>query len=160
MASRSRSLGVAATLALSAAIVVSMNGIGAATPPVDVTSLVLAQGVVSHEFEARATEGTDVVVAQNTFLPGGSSGWHSHPGASVIVVQSGQLTIYRERISGGPCEARTYQAGDSFIERSAYLHNGVNEGTTDTVVVVTFFRVPHGGSARIDQPDPGDCPAS
>jgi quercetin dioxygenase-like cupin family protein len=160
MVSRRASLSVAATLALSAMILASMNGIGAATPPVDATSVVLAQGQVAHEFEARATEGTDIVVAQNTFAPGGQSGWHSHPGATVVVVQSGAITIYRERIAGGECESQTYQAGESFVERAAYEHNGVNEGAIDAVVAVTFFRVPHGGSARIDQPDPGDCPAS
>jgi quercetin dioxygenase-like cupin family protein len=160
MSSRKRSLSVAATLALSAAIIVSMTGIGSATDPTGLTSVVLAQGLVAHEFDANAAEGTDVVVSQNTFEAGGSSGWHSHPGASVIVVQSGQITIYRERLSGGPCLSQTYQAGDAFVERAAYEHNGVNEGTTEAVLTVTFFRVPHGGSARIDQPDPGDCPAT
>jgi quercetin dioxygenase-like cupin family protein len=160
MASGRRWLSVAATLAVSAVVVASASGIGAATPAVDATSVLLAQGQVEHEFEASATEGTDVVVAQNTFQPGGSSGWHSHPGAAVVVVQSGQITIYRERITGGGCQAQTYQAGQTFIERPAYSQNGVNEGETETVVAVTFFRVPHGGSARIDQPDPGDCPTS
>ena len=31
-------------------------------------------------------------------------------------------------------------------------------GSEPFVVAATFFNVPHGGSSRIDQADPGNCP--
>jgi hypothetical protein len=37
------------------------------------------------------------------------------------------------------------------------VHVGRNEGSTDAVLAVDYFRVPPGGSTRIDQPDPGIC---
>ena len=36
--------------------------------------------------------------------------------------------------------------------------NGVNYGTESAVLAVTFFNVRHGGSARIERTDPGNCP--
>jgi quercetin dioxygenase-like cupin family protein len=159
MAARRSSLKIlAAGAVLAVGIVAFGSGVGTATPPINATSVLLAQGVVAHDFKARAVEGTDIVVAQNTFQAGGSSGWHSHPGTTVVTVQTGQITIHKELLGGGPCVVHTYSAGQTFVERPSYEINGVNEGTTETVAVVTFFRVPHGGSARIDQPDPGDCP--
>jgi quercetin dioxygenase-like cupin family protein len=154
-----KSLGVAVAVA-AIAVVVFASGIGLATSPVNATSELLAQGLV-HDFtrELRAPEGTDVVTAKNTFDPGGYSGWHSHPGGVVGVVQTGELTLYREPVGGGDCRSHTYQAGDVFFERAANMYNGVNTGSVTAVAVVTFFNVPHGGSARIDRPDPGDCPS-
>ena len=38
---------------------------------------------------------TDVHVIENVIAPGGSFGWHSHPGPSIVVVKSGTLTLYR-----------------------------------------------------------------
>ena len=132
---------------------------GLATPPVGSTTVMIASGqqVVDSE-KIKSREGTDVVVVQNTFVPGGSSGWHSHPGVAVIVVQSGAITLYRERIGGGECRTHTYTAGQTFLEFPKNMQNGVNQGSVNAVVAVTFFQVPHLGLARIDQPDPGDCP--
>jgi hypothetical protein len=36
--------------------------------------------------------------------------------------------------------------------------NAVNNGNVPTVLAVTFFDVPHGGSSRIERTNPGDCP--
>jgi quercetin dioxygenase-like cupin family protein len=153
-------LGSAIAIAIaSITVVVFTSGIGLATDPVNLTSELIAQGQVRFSAELRAVAGTDVVVAKNTSAPGGSSGWHSHPGGVVIVVQTGELTLYKESVGGGSCQVHTYHAGDVFFERRTNMQNGVNTGTTTTVVTATFFNVPHGGSARIDRADPGDCPS-
>ena len=156
-----RSVGsVLAALAVGLTIaVVSSSGVSASTG-VGVLSEVLAQGQGGPSVEISSPAGTDVVVAKNTFSPGGSSGWHAHPGISVLVVESGELTLYREPLGGGKCTEKTLSAGDTFFERPSKMQNGVNKGATDAVVFVTFFNVPHAGSARIDLPDPGDCPTS
>jgi quercetin dioxygenase-like cupin family protein len=100
--------------------------------------------------------GTDVAMAQITVVPGGSSGWHSHPGGAIIIVKRGALTVYRA--IGSQCQTATYSAGQAFIERRGEVDQVVNTGTVPYVLLVTFPRVPQGESARIDQPDPGTCP--
>jgi hypothetical protein len=37
---------------------------------------------------------SDLHVLQNTIAPGGSFGWHSHPGPSLVIVKSGTATFY------------------------------------------------------------------
>jgi len=136
-----------------------LAGVALATSGVGVTGLLIAQGQTAAGTRTHIPKGQDVVMVQNTFVPGGYSGWHTHPGLAVVVVQSGQIKLYRERVGGGPCRATTYHAGQVFYERHNIAQNGVNNGTIDTVVGVTFFNVPHGvpGAFRIDQPNPGNC---
>jgi quercetin dioxygenase-like cupin family protein len=100
--------------------------------------------------------GTDIAMAQITVNPGGSSGWHSHPGGAIIIVQAGTLTTYRS--VGRKCESTTYTAGQAFIERPGEVDQVLNIGSVPYVLYVTFPRVPPGGSTRTDQPDPGTCP--
>jgi len=100
--------------------------------------------------------GTDIVVSQITVIPEGSSGWHSHPGGAIIVIHQGNLTVYKS--VGSQCQIFTYWAGQAFIERPGEVDDVVNTGAIPYVLYVTFPRVPSGGSARIDVPDPGTCP--
>ena len=37
---------------------------------------------------------SDAIVQQVTIAPGGSTGWHSHPGPAIVIVKSGSLTLY------------------------------------------------------------------
>src|SRR6266480_4620114 len=39
---------------------------------------------------------SDLYVTQHTFQPGGQTGWHSHPGPSLITVVEGTLTVYHD----------------------------------------------------------------
>jgi len=127
-----------------------------ATPPSGLTNVPLARGTDLSDGTLVFQEGTDVVMAQITVVPGGSSGWHSHPGGAVVVIKQGSLTVNRS--SGSQCQSTTYSAGQAFIERPGEVDDVVNTGTTPYVLYVTFPRVPQGSSARIDQADPGTCP--
>lgn len=129
---------------------------GTATSGSNVTSLMLGRGTDQSEGTLPIQEGLDVVVVQNVFAPGGASGWHSHPGGAIIVVEQGQLTDYQS--VGSQCEVTTYTAGQTFIERPGDIQDTVNNGSVPTLTIVTFPGVPVGGSPRIDQPDPGTCP--
>ena len=142
---------------------------GAATPPSGLTNVTLARGTAQSHGTIPLQFGTDVVMSQITVNPGGSSGWHSHPGGAIIVVAQGTLTVYHasgddSHSQGGDdwhsqrCESTTYSAGQAFIERPGEVDQVINNGTTPYVLFVTFPRVPQGGSARIDAPDPGTCP--
>src|SRR5229473_2244682 len=129
---------------------------GAATPAVNTTSTPLARGTDLSPGTIPFDQGTDVVLTMVSIGPGGSTGWHLHPGGAIVVVKSGNVTLYRS--VGSQCETTVYTAGQAFIERPGELHDAVNTGTTMAVVYVTFPSVPVGGAARIDAPDPGSCP--
>jgi len=132
------------------------GGIALATPPSSLVNILLARGTDASEGTLPIQMGTDVVMSQITVEPGGSSGWHSHPGGAIIVVKQGTPTLYRA--IGSQCRSITYSAGDAFIERPGEVDDVLNAGSAPYVLYVTFPRVPPGGSARIDEPDPGTCP--
>jgi len=100
-----------------------------------------------------AMPGTNTVVADFTFGPNSSSGWHTHPGKTLVTVKAGTFTVYHAK----GCDPTVYGPGDAFVELPSTVHVGRNE--TDGVVElgVVFFGVPIGGSARVDQPQPARC---
>ena len=51
------------------------------------------------EFEAKVF--SDLYVVHNKIVPGGYTGWHSHPGISFVRVRSGTATKYHERAPAG-----------------------------------------------------------
>jgi quercetin dioxygenase-like cupin family protein len=126
-----------------------------ATPPSALVNILLARGTDVSDGTIPIQVGTDILMAQITVDPGGSSGWHSHPGGAIIVVKQGTPTVYRS--IGSQCQSTTYSAGQAFIERPGEVDDVLNAGTAPYVLYVTFPRVPPGGSARIDEPDPGNC---
>ena len=129
----------------------------AATPPTGgFTNVPLARGTNVSDGTIPLQAGTDVAMAQITVEPGGSSGWHSHPGGAIIVVKQGSLTVYSP--VGPKCETTTYSAGQVFIERPGEVDDVLNAGTIPYVLFVTFPRVPQGDPARTDESDPGTCP--
>jgi quercetin dioxygenase-like cupin family protein len=132
------------------------GGIALATPATGLVNILLARGTDTSEGTLPIKMGTDVVMAQITVDPGGSSGWHSHPGGAIIVVKQGTPTLYRA--IGSQCQSTTYGPGDAFIEQPGEVDDVLNAGAAPYVLYVTFPRVPPGGSARIDEPDPGTCP--
>jgi quercetin dioxygenase-like cupin family protein len=86
---------------------------GGATPPSGLTNIPLARGTNTTDGSIPLKAGSDVALAQITVNPGGSSGWHSHPGGAIVVVQQGSLTVYES--VGSKCETTTYTAGQAFI---------------------------------------------
>ena len=154
-----------------AGLLVSVNAVpGAATPPSPppiFKSELLGRGTyMSHE-TLPLRKGLDIVVSRITVQPGGTSGWHSHPGGAIVVVQQGEITIYApadkggdeqgqnqsDQEGGGPfphCVITKYKAGQSFVESPGAVVDAVNTGTIDFILLVTFPGVPVGGASRID----------
>lgn len=95
-------------------------------------------------------------VQNNTWLPGASTGWHSHPGHSLIIVTSGTLTDYES--SDQNCAPTIYKQGMAFVDPGGdHVHNIVNEtGTTATNIAVQL--IPAGAQRRVDAPQPANCP--
>ena len=93
---------------------------------------------------------SDLYITQNTFEPGGQSGWHTHPGPSLITVTEGTITAYED-----DCTSTTYNAGESFTDIGCGdVHDLVNESGTEAKTIAVQI-VPHGATRRIDASDPG-----
>jgi quercetin dioxygenase-like cupin family protein len=136
-----------------------------ATPPIGVTTLPLGSGRFDQidtkvktgawKAEIRTKGASDFHVLQNTIIPGGTFGWHSHPGPSLVIVKSGTATFY---MGDDPtCTPHVVPAGSGFVDAGGDVHVVRNEGSVDLVTVVASL-VPAGAARRIDEPDPGNCP--
>jgi quercetin dioxygenase-like cupin family protein len=135
-----------------------------ATPPSNVTPTIFGVGTLAR-FDTKGTIGawsarmkttkaSDLHVLSNRIAPGGSFGWHSHPGPSFVIVTSGTATVY---MGADPsCTPHRIRAGSGFVDRGLQTHVVRNEGTEDLVTVVVTF-VPRGAERRIDKPAPGNC---
>ncbi len=155
-------IGGAAFLAGLAALVIGATAL--ATPGVGVTSTLFAVGTfddihaktLSSKWQARIdTKGaTDVHILENRIAPGGTFGWHSHPGPSIVVVKAGALTLYHG--DDPSCTPHVVPAGSGFVDDGGDVHVVRNEGSVDAVVYVTSL-VPKGAGRRIDEPSPGNC---
>ena len=136
---------------------------GVATPPnSEFHSTIVARGTYVDRGTLPLTMGLDIVVSQIVSNPGGSSGWHSHPGGAIAVVGCAgtgchsEVTLYES--VGGHCVITKYTQGQTFLERPGDVVVAINTGTTDTIIYATFPGVPVGGLPRIDRANPGTCP--
>ena len=107
-----------------------------------------------YDVELKSHDNTDVAVANIGIEPGGSSGWHSHPGPVLVVVKSGTITFYRADNPG--CAADVYGPGTSFTEQGGLVANATNQGAEPVVGVATFL-APAGAALRIDAAKPDNC---
>lgn len=110
----------------------------------------------THFWQARIkTKGsTQIYVLENKIAPGGTFGWHSHPGPSLVVVKTGALTLYLA--SDPTCTGHVVSAGHGFVDNGGDVHVVKNEGLVETIVYVTSL-VPEGFARRIDEPQPANC---
>jgi hypothetical protein len=100
---------------------------------------------------------TDVYVVDNKLDPGGTTGWHSHPGPSLILVVAGQVTNYTTEDRN--CAGHSYTAGQGFIDSGGKdEHTLRNNGTTEAETIAVQL-IPHGAPRKIDAPtNPTNCP--
>jgi len=98
---------------------------------------------------------SDLYVVDNKFAAGATTGWHTHPGPSVIFVVAGSITNY---MSNDPsCAPHVYSAGSSFTDPGGdVVHMLRNEGTTTAETIAVQF-IPTGAMRRIDESEPSNC---
>lgn len=103
------------------------------------------------------TKGTsDVYVTRNAIAVGGHSGWHTHPGPSLILVTAGEITAYDG--DDPSCTPTRYRAGEGFVDQGGdHVHLLRNETDAPAETVAIQF-LPKDATRRIDAPAPGNCP--
>jgi quercetin dioxygenase-like cupin family protein len=162
---------VAATVAVGALVAAALIALPArATPSTGVTTTILAKSLFDeihvsgrtntpNVWKAKLkTHGqSDVYVVDNKFEPGGTAGWHSHPGPSLILVVAGTVTNYEG--DDPACTPHTYKAGAGFIDPgSGQVHLLRNE-TNAPAETIAVQLLPNEAPRRIDVPAaPGNCP--
>ena len=140
-----------------------------ATPSSGLTTKILAQSqfgsffAQGHAFPPAwgalmaAYGQTDVYVVDNKIDPGGTTGWHTHAGPSLILVVSGQVTNYTTEDRN--CAGHTYTAGQGFIDGGGTdEHTLRNNGTLEAETIAVQL-IPHGAPRKTDDPtNPTKCP--
>jgi hypothetical protein len=135
--------------------------VASASPAFDVTPLVINRATfepfsvkTDHDspidFQAKAKSDFDIVVRQHTYLPGGYTGWHTHPGPVFITVETGTLTFYE--YDDPTCTPKVVTAGEGYVD-TGHGHIGVND-TDLPAVDVSVILAPVGGGFRAELPAP------
>jgi quercetin dioxygenase-like cupin family protein len=154
--------------ALAALTTVLTAGVLATPPSGQLSSATFARGMfadpvdikfkimVGNEDVIHVPDAHDTVVVSTMYSPGGNTGWHSHPGPTIVLVKTGALTLYSA--DDPMCSGRTYLAGQAFVDPGqGHVHIGVNHSSVNTELWAVFLDVPPGMSPRIDAPAPGNC---
>jgi quercetin dioxygenase-like cupin family protein len=132
------------------------------SPPVNVTPTILARGTFQpfnvrsdpqgpiDDFRAHSTGPIDIIVRQHDYQPGGSTGWHQHPGPIFVTVTKGQLTYYEA--DDPTCTPHVVSAGQGFVD-TGDGHIVRNE-TTQPAQDISVITAPVGGAFRTELPAP------
>ena len=138
-----------------------------ATMASGVTSTTLAQGNVQADLGSMVKTGdwklkldtkgpSTLAVSENRVAPGGTFGWHSHPGPSLVIVKSGTSTFYRG--DDPDCAPEVHATGTAYLDPGGVVHTARNESVTEDLVVIVLRVIPMGAAPRIDEANPGNCP--
>ena len=142
-----------------------------ATPPCGLSTVILALehfpsgslNLMCNEFDQFGWNlktivkgNSDVYIVENTFPPGAHTGWHTHPGPSLVTVTAGTITAYEADAPN--CTPKVYHAGDSFTDLGCGdVHLLRNEGTVCAVTIAVQI-IPAGQPRRKDiTPGPANC---
>ena len=157
-------LTIAATAlgALAAAAIAMVASDSGPAGPSGVHITPLSKGTLASSVHAKAagieitTNGRkDILITKITVDPGGSFGWHSHPGPVLVAVGKGTLTVYDATKHG--CQRSTVTAGDAFIEDGHHVHLARNEGSGPVELNATFLARPGTTEYLKTEPEPPGC---
>jgi quercetin dioxygenase-like cupin family protein len=148
-------------VAVGVTVLALVVGVALATPPKDATTTPITRATLG-KFEAHndgiqvqsERHSADLAIAKVVIEPGGSTGWHHHPGVGPAAVKSGAVTFYDE-----DCEKTVYRAGEGFLESHDDPMLVRNRGNSKAVFYVAFT-IPTSTTEeglRIDDPQPKEC---
>ncbi len=148
-------------VAVGVAVLALVVGTALATLPKGATTTPLTRATLgTFEAEGDGIEvesqrrSADFAIAKVVLEPGGSSGWHHHPGVTLVSVASGTVAEYDKK-----CEKSVYKAGEGFVESNDEVQLVRNKGNVNAVLYATFL-VPTNTTdegLRIDDPKPRNC---
>jgi hypothetical protein len=98
---------------------------------------------------------SDLYVQNNVWTAGGTTGWHTHPGHSLIVVTSGSVTVYEGDDS--KCTPHVYTVGMGFVDAGGDHVHVIRNETGSEARTVAVQLVPAGATRRIDAPANAAC---
>ena len=154
-------VGLLSALVFAVCVVISR-----ASPAVGVTPTLIGRGTYQgfkvkadsnapFDFKAEAKPQIDIVVRTHDYAPGGSTGWHTHPGPVFITVLQGQVTFYE--VDDPTCTPKVVSAGEGYVDtgRGHYGRNETGQPAKDVTVIVAPVGLPFRG----ELPAPGpNCP--
>src|SRR5580765_6407679 len=161
---------------LGAVAVAFYAGNALATDPVNFSGTTLAKAtfgeIDSHVVaepgwqEKIKTHGSsDLYVQQNTWDPTKcdgcipSTGWHTHPGPSLVIVTQGSVTAYDG--DDPTCTPHVYSATgtNSFVDIGSGAVHIIRDESGAVAKTVVVQLIPKAANRRIDvTPAPGNCP--
>ena len=117
---------------------------------------VKAEGNEQLWLSLQETKGlSDMYVQSNVWSPGGNTGWHSHPGHSLIIVTAGSVTDYEAHDPA--CKPHVYKTGMAFVDPGGdHVHILRNEGPVEAKTIAVQL-IPADAARRIEVADPGNC---
>jgi quercetin dioxygenase-like cupin family protein len=140
-----------------------------ATPPSGLTSTLLARGSVSRHDRIQLLAGltrqikpasSDVAMVRATLAPGGTTGWHDHPGPSMVILATGTLTISEAKGRGCRVTEVSAAGGQKAFFHPDDVHRFDNKGKTVAELYITYF-APTATPLLIDAPEaPPGCTAA
>jgi quercetin dioxygenase-like cupin family protein len=94
-------------------------------------------------------------VQSNVWEPGGTTGWHTHPGHSLIIVTAGTVTTYEG--DDPRCKPHVYTTGMGFVDEGGdHVHVIRNEDSVEARTVAVQL-VPADSVRRADAPANPRC---
>lgn len=113
------------------------------------TSTGIARGTLAAALNYDILSGTDILNQTVTIAPGGTTGWHSHPGTTIVQVSQGTGTFQHD-----DCTTTTYPTGTVLVDFPRQVHQFRNDGTIPLVFHVTYTNVPAASVFRLDEAAP------
>lgn len=109
---------------------------------------------------------SDLYVQQNTWDPSAcdnkcvpSSGWHTHPGPSFVIVTQGTVTVYDG--DDQTCTPHAYSANgtNGFVDIGGGAVHIIRDESGAVAKTTVVQLIPAGAQRRLDvTPAPGNCP--
>jgi quercetin dioxygenase-like cupin family protein len=109
----------------------------------------IARGTLAAALNYDVAAGTDIINQTVTIAAGGTTGWHSHPGTTLVQVSQGTGTFQH-----ADCTTTTYGTGTALVDFPRQVHQFRNDGTIPLVFHVTYTNIPAAGVFRIDEAAP------
>jgi len=107
-----------------------------------------ATEISANHIEFSSPKNAQVFNQVGTFEIGGNTGWHTHPGLTVVSVTAGTLRYH------DGCKSTDYTVGQSFVETPNSPGMVENIGSDATAQVYATLIVPAGMLPRTDVPAP------